>query len=193
MKAHQLPIGKNDEWLTPPDIIKSLGAFDLDPCAPVVRPWDTAKIHYTIDDDGLSKEWVGRVWCNPPFSRKERHLWMEKMSEHGNGILLIPANMETKAFKKNVWGKADGILILNSRPHFHYVDGSRAKANSGATICLVAYGKDNLVYLLKSGLGIVLYEATIESTFEKLNTTTPIKTVKPGTLLPEYYNNPMYK
>ena len=33
----------NDEWLTPPYIIKELGEFDLDPCSPHPdkRPWDT--------------------------------------------------------------------------------------------------------------------------------------------------------
>lgn len=39
--SHTLPNqGSKDEWLTPPGIIKSLGEFDLDPCAPVKRPWD---------------------------------------------------------------------------------------------------------------------------------------------------------
>lgn len=32
----------NQEWLTPPDILRALGPFDLDPCAPVNRPWDMA-------------------------------------------------------------------------------------------------------------------------------------------------------
>lgn len=37
---HRQPDGK-DEWLTPPAIIKALGEFDLDPCAPVgwQTPW----------------------------------------------------------------------------------------------------------------------------------------------------------
>ena len=41
-----------DEWLTPPHIIRALGEFDLDPCAPHIsrRPWNTAKRHYTGDD-----------------------------------------------------------------------------------------------------------------------------------------------
>lgn len=56
-----------DEWLTPPEIIKALGQFDLDPCAPVVRPWDTAERHYSIKDNGLMLPWSGRVWCNPPY------------------------------------------------------------------------------------------------------------------------------
>ena len=38
-------IGK-EEWLTPPDLVQLLGPFDLDPCAPVRRPWDTAAKHY---------------------------------------------------------------------------------------------------------------------------------------------------
>ena len=33
----------NGEWLTPPYVLDALGEFDLDPCSPVVRPWDTAK------------------------------------------------------------------------------------------------------------------------------------------------------
>jgi hypothetical protein len=52
----------NDVWLTPPYIIESLGGFDLDPCSPIDRPWPTAKSHYTIIDDGLTKDWSGRVW-----------------------------------------------------------------------------------------------------------------------------------
>lgn len=55
-----------DEWLTPPEIIHSLGAFDLDPCAPVRRVFETAREYYTIEDDGLSQQWHGRVFCNPP-------------------------------------------------------------------------------------------------------------------------------
>ena len=55
-------VAKTDVWLTPPGIIKSLGEFDLDPCASLNRPWDTAKKHYTVEDDGLTKPWAGRVW-----------------------------------------------------------------------------------------------------------------------------------
>ena len=41
--------GKKDEWLTPPGILNRLGEFDLDPCTPIDRPWDTAKLHYNVD------------------------------------------------------------------------------------------------------------------------------------------------
>lgn len=53
-----------DVWLSPPWLIKALGDFDLDPSAPKCRPWDMAKNHYTVEDDGLAQEWRGRVWLN---------------------------------------------------------------------------------------------------------------------------------
>ncbi|WP_454751631.1 DNA N-6-adenine-methyltransferase [Cupriavidus necator] len=143
---------KNDEWLTPPEIVRALGTFDLDPCAPIVRPWDTAANHYTIEDDGLAQAWHGRVWCNPPFGR-EAVKWLRRMAEHGNGIALIPARTETAMFYECVWGIADAVLFLKGRPHFHFVDGRRADFNSGAPICLVAYGEDNAEALRASGLG----------------------------------------
>ena len=152
LSAHQSARMKNDEWLTPPEILAALGPFDLDPCAPVVRPWETAAMHYTAADDGLALPWHGRVWCNPPFGR-EAVKWLAKLRDHGNGIALIPARTETAMFYGTVWGHAAGVCFLRGRPHFHYVDGRRAKANSGAPIALVAYGAENLDALQRSGLG----------------------------------------
>ena len=154
LSSHQSAAMKNDEWLTPLEIIHSLGEFDLDPCSPVVRPWDTAKFHYNIHDDGLQQYWNGRVWLNPPFGR-EAVKWMRRMAKHGNGIALIPARTETSMFYETVWGAAHGILFVKGRPHFHYVDGRRASFNSGAPICLVAYGCENVDALHSSGLGVV--------------------------------------
>ena len=158
MKMHQKPFNQSDEWLTPRWILEALGEFDLDPCAPVNRPWDTAKLHYTIEENGLNKPWFGRVWLNPPFNRKEKFKWMEKMAAHGNGIMLVPASCETKAFYEHVWGKCSGILFLKGRPHFCFPDGRQAPFNSGCTIALVAYGGNNLKQLCQSGLGAVVRE-----------------------------------
>ena len=40
-----------EDWLTPPEILAALGEFDLDPCSPIPRPWDTARKHYTVADN----------------------------------------------------------------------------------------------------------------------------------------------
>jgi hypothetical protein len=151
LSSHQSARMKNDEWLTPPEILAALGAFDLDPCAPFCPPWRTAVRQYHKEQDGLAQPWHGRVWLNPPFGR-EADAWMEKMVAHGNGIALLAARTETAMFFGAVWNKADAILFLKGRPHFHYVDGTRAAANSGAPICLIAYGKDNAKGLESCGL-----------------------------------------
>lgn len=157
LSAHQSARMKNDEWLTPPEILHVLGHFDLDPCAPADgrRPWNTAAHHYSVNDDGLSQPWHGRVWCNPPFG-KEAVKWLRKLAAHGNGVGLIPARTETAMFYECVWGLADAVCFIKGRPHFHYVDGTRAAANSGAPICLIAYGTENVQALRNSKLGIVL-------------------------------------
>lgn len=142
---------KNDEWLTPPAILKALGPFDLDPCAPRERPWPMADQHYTADDDGLAQPWVGRVWCNPPYGL-EAAAWLARLADHGDGIALIFARTETDMFFRTVWERADAVLFIRGRLHFHYVDGRRAAANGGAPSCLVAYGQRNVQALADSGI-----------------------------------------
>jgi hypothetical protein len=159
LSSHQRN-GGHDEWLTPPELLARLGPFDLDPCSPVLRPWPTATDHYTVLDDGLSRSWAGRVWLNPPFGR-EAVKWLRRMVQHFDGIALVPARTETAMFYECVWGVADGICFLKGRPHFHYVTGERAKANSGAPIALVAYGLRNLDYLKQAGLGVVVPAKTL--------------------------------
>ncbi len=145
------PIGITDEWLTPPEIIKALGSFDLDPCSPINRPWDTASRHLTIEDDGLSSEWHGRVWMNPPYGKKTGR-WLAKLARHGNGIALITARTETKAFFNWGWDRAHAMLFFRGRLHFYRVNGIRAKGNAGAPSVLIAYGESNAVAILNSGI-----------------------------------------
>ncbi len=140
-----------DEWLTPPEIIKALGEFDLDPCAPVIRPWDMAKNHYTIEDNGLSKPWHGRIWCNPPYG-SETGKWLKKMSDHGNGIALIFARTETGNFFNYIWRYAKAIMFLRGRLVFRHADGTKPANSAGAPSCLIAYGDQNAKALKNSGL-----------------------------------------
>ncbi len=149
---HQAYKGATDEWLTPPSIIKALGPFDLDPCAPIIRPWPTAARHYTIADDGLSKDWgVGRVWLNPPYG-PETGKWLTKLADHGSGTALVFARTETEMFFATVWNRADAIFFLQGRLHFHNANGVRAKANSGAPSVLIAYGEADAAVLESTAL-----------------------------------------
>lgn len=151
MGTHQSAKMESDIWLTPPEILNQLGEFDLDPCTPVVRPWNTAKEHYNLTHDGLSQLWFGFVWMNPPYGR-ETHKWMNKLADHGNGIALIFARTETEMFVETVWNRATSILFLHGRLYFHREDGTRASANAGAPSVLVGYGDEADKRLKESGI-----------------------------------------
>ena len=125
-----------------------LGPFDLDPCAPVRRPWDTAAKHYTVLDDGLLQPWAGRVWLNPPYE-PETGKWLSKMARHGNGIALVLARTDTRAWHEHVFPKAAALLFIKGRLAFFNVDGSQAKNTCGAPSVLAAYGGGNIACLLE--------------------------------------------
>lgn len=140
MGSHQSHRAGTTTWLTPPHILAALGDFDLDPCA--APGWPTARHHYALPTDGLAEPWHGRVWLNPPYGL-EAWTWLDRLAEHGQGTALIFARTETAGFVEQVWKKATALLFLHGRLHFHYPDGTRAKANSGAPSVLVAYGKQD--------------------------------------------------
>jgi hypothetical protein len=141
--GHHWPYhGRANDWLTPQWILTALGPFDLDPCAPVTRPWDTAKQHYTIEDDGLTQPWRGRVWLNPPYGPDTKR-WLARLAAHGNGIALTFARTETEMFFDHVWSRADAVFFFQGRLHFCYPDGTRSPGNAGGPSVLIAYGASN--------------------------------------------------
>ncbi|MGU9981548.1 DNA N-6-adenine-methyltransferase [Phreatobacter sp. HK31-P] len=155
MGGHHSAASGTNEWLTPPEVIAALGgpaSFDLDPCAPVTRPWPTASRHLTVEDNGLLQRWDGRVWLNPPYSTALIGKWLGRMAAHGCGVALIFARTETEAFTRFVWQQSSAVLFLEGRLHFHYVDGRRAAANAGAPSVLCAYGVEDADVLAQCGI-----------------------------------------
>jgi len=127
------------EWYTPKYIIDAFPVFDLDPCSPMIRPFETAKNYYTKEDNGLVQNWTGSVWLNPPYGR-ETKIWMRKLKEHGNGVALIFARTDTSTFFDSIWDGADGIFFFRKRLKFINENGE-TPGGAGAPSCLVAYGK----------------------------------------------------
>lgn len=142
-------------WLTPPEIVRACGPFDLDPCFPWPRPWDTATVHYGPntgnDRGGLGMPWFGLVWCNPPYD-DQAWVWLRRCADHGDAIALIFARTEVEQFHRQVWEKATALLFLEGRLYFHTPDGERANNNAGAPSVLVAYGQTAKSRLMQSGL-----------------------------------------
>jgi phage N-6-adenine-methyltransferase len=138
-----------DEWLTPKWITDVLGPFDLDPCSPINRPWDTARKYYTIEDDGLLQPWQGFVWCNPPYGNKTG-VWMRKLAQHKDGgIALVFCRPGTAWFQDEVFCQATAILFLRGRINFYDIRGVEAKHNAGADSVLIAFGTEAVRRLMR--------------------------------------------
>lgn len=101
------PIG--DEYYTPPYILDAarsvLGVIDLDPAtSDKAQSVVMAREYYTKDDDGLTQDWHGKVWLNPPFSAPKP--FVDKLiAEYTDGnvseaIILVNNGTET------AWGQA---------------------------------------------------------------------------------------
>ena len=140
-----------DSWYTPPYIVEALGQFDLDPCTMSIAPHRHARTNFYYDKghNGLEMEWHGRVWLNPPYSNWVP--WLEKLSEHGNGIALISARTETRGFFDHVWYKAQGLLFLKKRVRFLKQDGTKGSSPTLGSV-LIAYGEENAHRLLHCSL-----------------------------------------
>ena len=90
---------KTDLWATPQDFFDKYNAkygFQLDVCA--TKENAKCSRYFTIDDDGLSQEWNGICWMNPPYGRNIKH-WVKKAYESSlNGatvVCLLPARTDT--------------------------------------------------------------------------------------------------
>ena len=78
------PPTKNNEWYTPSKYIEAaravMGGIDLDPAScEMANRTVKATRYYSLEDDGLSKEWHGNVWLNPPYG-KDHSVCNEKRS-----------------------------------------------------------------------------------------------------------------
>lgn len=132
-------------WLTPLKLVRSLGAFDLDPCG--YPGHHTAERLICLPNDGLAQEWTGRVWLNPPYG-KEAAAWIKKLSEHGNGIALIFCRLETKWLKPYLSG---GFFVLDGRIAFHNPE-KKNTSTAGAASILLPFGRKNIGAILSSDL-----------------------------------------
>jgi len=147
---HTVTDKSTNTWLTPPKILQALGEFDLDPCTPLIMPWQTAKHRYTEQDNGLILPWFGRVWMNPPYGNELEH-WLKKMTEHLNGIGFVFARTETKAFQNYVFPYVDSMLFLKGRTRFYKPDGTLGGSATAPSI-LLGYGDENVDCLEHCGI-----------------------------------------
>ncbi|MDP1772736.1 MAG: DNA N-6-adenine-methyltransferase [Methylobacter sp.] len=134
----------NDTLQTPKWVYTELGCIDLDPCAGI----DTriAATNWAIErgENGLEREWFGFVYCNPPFSQKEK--WAQLMIKHGNGILILPERGSAPWFGPLAMA-AGAYMVMGKKINFV---GGQSSNNLGSA--LFPFGDEARDRLLSSRL-----------------------------------------
>jgi phage N-6-adenine-methyltransferase len=118
-----------DVWQTPDAILDPITeTIDLDPAA--APDTNIGERNLTEDDDGLSSEWEGTIFVNPPFSEKKD--WLAKcVEEHEAGntdtiYFVTPDSTDTQSWwHEYIAPHADYILFFHGRQG--YIDPDTGK------------------------------------------------------------------
>ena len=147
---HGHDLQARDEHYTPKFIFDELGlTFDIDVAAPTGGvEWIPALKYFDETVDGLSQEWNGRVWMNPPYSSPTA--WVTKFIKHGNGIALLVVS-RSKWFR-DLWAASDAIALTPYNMKFERPDGHK-KQISFQTM-LFAIGESNAQALHRLGIKV---------------------------------------
>lgn len=135
---------KSVEWYTPAWVFDALSInFDLDPASPHdMETHVPAAKKYTIFDDGLKKEWSGRVWLNPPYGKSTPE-WLERMIAHNNGIALVFSRTDAK-WCQSCMSACTAMLFISGRIEFvPGLENQHKRSRCGAGTVLFAFGDYN--------------------------------------------------
>lgn len=125
--AHVSHNSGNNEWYTPEPFIQAaravMGSIDLDPAtSEIANRTVGADIYYTVDDDGLSKEWpVGRIWMNPPYSQPLIGRFAQRIadeSRRGSEAIVLVNNATETAWFQVMTDACSSICFPKTRVKF---------------------------------------------------------------------------
>lgn len=137
--------GGNIEWYTPAKYVslarEVMGAIDLDP-ASCEAAQETVKAgeFFSADDDGLSREWSGRVFLNPPYRQPLCQQFVTKLCESHESGAVSQAVLLTNDQTDTAWWQqgaraADAICFVDGRIKFYNAAGEGQSPTNGQTFC----------------------------------------------------------
>ena len=98
-----------------------------------------AEKYYSIENDGLTQNWSGHVWLNPPYAGDLISQFCDKLKEHieskdvTEAIVLVNNATETAWFNTLV-SIASAIIFPRSRIRYYMTDGTKSTPLQGQAI-----------------------------------------------------------
>jgi hypothetical protein len=125
-RAHVSNNSGEQEWYTPVEYVeaarRAMGSIDLDPAScESANATVMADYFFTKEDDGLTQEWYGRVWLNPPYSQPDIAQFSDKLigslPDIEQACVLVNNATETDWFQAML-KSADAVCFPNKRIKF---------------------------------------------------------------------------
>lgn len=160
-KPHVANNSTDNEWYTPERYIEAarlvMGTIDLDPASnDFANLTVKASQYFTEETDGLSQEWFGNIWMNPPYSTTLLQRFAEKLasSEFDQAIVLVNNATETGWFETLV-KKASAIVFHKGRIRFVKRDGEHGAPLQGQAFLYFGNYPDKFLEVFKGfGWGV---------------------------------------
>lgn len=132
--------GEN-EWYTPAEFIElareAMGTIDVDPASnKLAQEVVKARTFYSAKDNGLTKDWNGNVWLNPPYAQPHIADFANKMvSEWKSGRvtagIVLTHNYTDTAWFQALASEASAICFTRGRIRFVSPKGELASPTQG--------------------------------------------------------------
>ena len=123
----------DNEWYTPAEYIEAarhvLGEIDLDPAScDKAQELVKAARYFTKRDNGLEREWQGRVWLNPPYAQPSithfvAKMVMERAAGRVEAAIMLTNNSADTAWFHEAAKTTDAICFTRGRVQFYKAAG----------------------------------------------------------------------
>jgi phage N-6-adenine-methyltransferase len=142
------------EWFTPSEHVEAarevLGEIDLDPAThPVAQRQVQAADYFTVEDDALSREWSGKVWLNPPYSRTDIGLFIEKLLGEIASGRVTEAILLTHHYTDTAWfqaAAAQAAMICFPKGRIKFTDAAGEECNPTQGQAFFYYGVNEAAF-----------------------------------------------
>lgn len=126
--AYRTSFTGNNEWFTPAHYVELartvLGSIDVDPASnDYAQATVQAGTFYTAETNGLDKEWCGKVWMNPPYSRALIGRFIDKLvEEYQSGrcteAIILTHNSTDTQWAATLFRNATALCFTRGRVKF---------------------------------------------------------------------------
>lgn len=131
----------SDEWGTPKYLYDELDKefhFTLDACATEFNY--KCSNYFSPQQDGLSQEWTGNVFVNPPYTKRQAERWVKKAYDSVKStanivVMLIPSRTDVKFWHKYIFNQSNvEVRFIKGRIQFDGVSKNKAPFPSAVII-----------------------------------------------------------